>query len=82
MAIDKNAITKEAQKYAAKGQYDKAIAEWKKVVKESPNDPNLFNTIGDLCLKKDSKTEAVEAYKTGWRPSCRRRIHFKGHCSL
>jgi tetratricopeptide (TPR) repeat protein len=63
MAIDKNAIAKEAQKYAAKGQYDKAIAEWKKVVKETPNDPNLFNTIGDLCLKKDSKKEAVEAYK-------------------
>jgi pilus assembly protein FimV len=63
MAIDKNAIAKEAQKYAAKGQFDKAIAEWKKVVKETPNDPNLFNTIGDLCLKKDSKTEAVEAYK-------------------
>jgi len=63
MAIDKNAIAKEAQKYAAKGQYDKAIAEWKKVVKETPDDPNLFNTIGDLCLKKDSKAEAVEAYK-------------------
>lgn len=63
MAIDKNAIAKEAQKYAAKGQYDKAIAEWKKVVKETPNDPNLFNTIGDLCLKKDSKKEAVEAYR-------------------
>ncbi len=63
MAIDKNAIAKEAQKYAAKGQYDKAIAEWKKVVKETPDDPNLFNTIGDLCLKKDSRTEAVEAYK-------------------
>ncbi len=63
MAIDKNAITKEAQKYVAKGQYDKAIAEWKKLVKESPNDPNIFNIIGDLCLKKDSKKEAVEAYK-------------------
>jgi tetratricopeptide (TPR) repeat protein len=63
MAIDKNAIAKEAQKYAAKGQFDRAIAEWKKVVKESPNDPNIFNTIGDLCLKKDSKKEAVEAYK-------------------
>ncbi len=63
MPIDKNAIAKEAQKYAAKGQYDKAIAEWKKIVKESPEDPILFNTIGDLCLKKDSKAEAVEAYK-------------------
>lgn len=63
MAIDKNAVIKEAQKFTAKGQFDKAIAEWKKIAKESPNDANVFNTIGDLCLKKNSKPEAVEAYK-------------------
>ena len=63
MAIDKNAVIKEAQKFTAKGQYAKAIAEWKKLVKEFPNDANIFNTIGDLCLKKDAKNEAVEAYK-------------------
>ncbi len=63
MAVDKNAIIKEAQKFTAKGQYAKAIAEWKKLVKEFPNDANIFNTIGDLCLKKDAKNEAVDAYK-------------------
>ena len=63
MAIDKNTVIKEAQKFAAKGQFDKAIAEWKKIVKETPNDANIFNTIGDLCLKKNSKAEAVDAYK-------------------
>jgi pilus assembly protein FimV len=63
MALDKNAISKEAQKFAAKGQFDKAIAEWKKLIKESPHDANIFNTIGDLCLKKNSKPEAVDAYK-------------------
>ncbi|HEX9020013.1 MAG TPA: tetratricopeptide repeat protein, partial [Nitrospirota bacterium] len=63
MAIDKNAVAREAQKFAAKGQFDKAIAEWKKLVRESPKDANIFNTIGDLCLKKNSKTEAVDAYK-------------------
>ena len=63
MAIDKNAVIKEAQKFAAKGQFDKAIAEWKKLVKESPNDANIFNTIGDLCLKKEAKADAVDAYK-------------------
>ena len=63
MAIDRNAVVKEAQKFAAKGQFDKAIVEWKKIAKETPNDANLFNTIGDLCLKKNSKPEAVEAYK-------------------
>jgi tetratricopeptide (TPR) repeat protein len=63
MAIDKNAVVKEAQKFVAKGQFDKAIAEWKKLLRETPNDPNLFNTIGDLCLKKNAKGEAVEAYR-------------------
>jgi pilus assembly protein FimV len=63
MAIDKNTIAREAQKYTAKGQYDKAIAEWKKLLKESPHDANLFNTIGDLCLKKNAKAEAVDAYR-------------------
>jgi tetratricopeptide (TPR) repeat protein len=63
MAVDRNTIIKEAQKFAGKGQFDKAIAEWRKLVKESPNDATLFNTIGDLCLKKNAKAEAVDAYK-------------------
>src|SRR5512136_1575879 len=63
MAIDRNSVIKEAQKFAGKGQFDKAIAEWRKLVKDSPNDANIFNTIGDLCLKKNSKAEAVDAYK-------------------
>ena len=64
MAIDKNAIAKEAQKFVTKGQFDKAIAEWRKLLKETPDDPNVYNTIGDLCLKKDAKADAVDAYKT------------------
>jgi len=64
MAVDKNTVTKDAAKFAAKGQFDKAIAEWKKLVKENPDDASIYNTIGDLCLKKDAKADAVDAYKT------------------
>lgn len=63
MAIDKKTVINDAQKFAAKGQFDKAIAEWKKIAKETPNDANVYNTIGDLCLKKNSKPEAVDAYQ-------------------
>ncbi len=63
MALDKNTVMKEAQKFVARGQYDRAIAEWKKLLRESPHDANLYNTIGDLCLKKDAKADAVEAYR-------------------
>ncbi|MEJ2695614.1 MAG: tetratricopeptide repeat protein [Candidatus Sulfobium sp.] len=58
---DKTSVTKEAQKYLAKGQIDKAIAEWEKLVAESP-DGNTFNVIGDLCLKKGDRKAAVESF--------------------
>jgi tetratricopeptide (TPR) repeat protein len=59
--IDKSAITKAAQAYVTKGQIDKAITEWEKLIEESP-DGNTYNTLGDLYMKKRSKTEAVEAF--------------------
>ncbi len=58
---DKSAIIKEAQKYLARGQIDKAIAEWEKLAKEYP-DGNTFNVVGDLYLKKGEKTEAINSY--------------------
>ncbi|HYA31484.1 MAG TPA: tetratricopeptide repeat protein, partial [Thermodesulfovibrionales bacterium] len=58
---DKNLIVKEAQKYLARGQLDKAIAEWEKLVKEAP-DGNIYNTVGDLHLKKGNKRTAVDYF--------------------
>jgi len=58
---DKAAIIKEAQKYLARGQIDKAIAEWERLIKESP-DANTYNTIGDLYLKKGDKTLAIDSF--------------------
>jgi pilus assembly protein FimV len=63
MTLDKHTVMREAQKFVARGQYDRAIAEWKKLLRESPHDANLYNTIGDLCLKKDAKTDAADAYR-------------------
>src|SRR5512145_1986100 len=65
MAVDRNTVIKEAQKLAGKGQFDKAVAEWRKLLKDFPSDSTIFNTIGDLCLKRGdakAKSEAVDAY--------------------
>jgi tetratricopeptide (TPR) repeat protein len=62
LAFDKTAIIQNAQKFTIKGQIDKAIEEWQKIVKESPNDGNTFNTIGDLYLKKNNNQEAIASY--------------------
>jgi tetratricopeptide (TPR) repeat protein len=59
--MDKNVILKEAQKYIARGQIDKAIMEWEKLVREAP-DGNIYNTIGDLHLKRGDKKSAVDFF--------------------
>lgn len=58
---DKTSIMHEAQKYLAKGQVDKAISEWEKLVHEYP-DGNTYNVIGDLYLKKGDKKGAVDSF--------------------
>jgi tetratricopeptide (TPR) repeat protein len=59
--IDKTQTMKEAQKYLAKGQVDKAIAEWEKLVHESP-EGNTYNIIGDLYFKKGDRKSAVDSF--------------------
>lgn len=58
---DKTTIIREAQKYLAKGQIDKAIAEWEKIVSIAP-DANTHNTVGDLYLRKGDRRSAVESF--------------------
>lgn len=62
MSSDKSSIIEKAQKLAAKGQIDKAIEEWQKLIAETPNDGNIYNTIGDLHLKANHAKEAISAY--------------------
>ena len=63
MPADRSRVLQNAQSLAAKGQYDAAIAEWKKLVLESPNDGSLHNSIGDLHLKRNAISEAITAFQ-------------------
>ena len=59
---DKNTITNAAQKFAARGQINEAIAEWEKLLAVN-QDGNVYNTIGDLYLKKREQQKAVESFE-------------------
>lgn len=59
---DKASVIKEVQKYLAKGQIDKAIIEWEKLIKEYP-DGNTYNALGDLYLKKGDKKNALNSFR-------------------
>lgn len=59
---DKASVIKEVQKYLSKGQIDKAIIEWERLIKEYP-DGNSYNALGDLYLKKGDRKNALNAFR-------------------
>ncbi|MCX7793215.1 MAG: tetratricopeptide repeat protein [Thermodesulfovibrionales bacterium] len=63
--MDKSGIIKEAQRHLAKGQIDKAISEFEKLL--DLEDGNIYNMLGDLYLKKGDTRKAVDIYHRGAR---------------
>lgn len=60
--MDRRTVLQNAQLFASRGQFDAAIAEWKKLTVESPTDGTIFNSIGDLHLKRNATGDAIGAY--------------------
>jgi tetratricopeptide (TPR) repeat protein len=58
---DKASLVRDAQKFLAKGQIDKAITAWETVAGSYP-EPNTFNVIGDLYLKKGDKKSGLQHF--------------------
>jgi tetratricopeptide (TPR) repeat protein len=59
---DRSRVLQQAQLLASRGQYEAAIAEWKKLASETPADGSIHNTIGDLQLKRNVPGEAASAF--------------------
>lgn len=62
MAIDRSSVLHSAQLFASRGQFDAAINEWKRLSAESPGDGSIFNSIGELHLKRQATNDAVAAF--------------------
>ncbi len=62
MAFDKNKSMMAAQKFFQKGQYDRAIREYEKIIKEEPKDIKVHQKLGDLYAREGKKTEAISEY--------------------
>lgn len=60
--VDRTKVLEAAQKQLGKGNYDKAIAELRKIVREDPDDVRTWLKIGDLYTRKGSKNEAITTY--------------------
>jgi tetratricopeptide (TPR) repeat protein len=61
-AESKKDITKMATIYAQEGKWDKAIAEYKKLITLDPTDYNVHNMLGDAYSKKSDDALAYQEY--------------------
>ncbi len=60
--MDREKILKTAQQYILKGQIEKAIKEYQKIVKTTPKDIRARLKLGDLYLKSGESEKAIEEY--------------------
>jgi len=62
LGIDKESILDAAQKYILKGQFQKAVKEYLKLLEADPQDKRLHLKLGDLYLKNAEEDRATQAY--------------------
>ena len=62
MVVNKNKITAQAQKFTARGQFEKAILEYRKILKSDANDIRTWLKMGDLYTRMGARKEATETY--------------------
>lgn len=63
MAVNRTKVLEAAQKFLSKGQYDKAVAEYQKLVHEDPRDVRTLLKIGDLHTRRNKPKDAIEVYQ-------------------
>jgi tetratricopeptide (TPR) repeat protein len=60
--IDREKTLQAAQKYIEKKRYDRAIAEYQRIVQDDPNDARTLLKIGDLQARLAAYPEAIATY--------------------
>jgi pentatricopeptide repeat protein len=62
MAVDKNKVIAEATKLVQKGQFDKAIRAYEKILGEDGRDVRVLLKVGELQQKKGDSASAAETF--------------------
>lgn len=63
MSTNKEKLSAQALRYIEKGQYERAIREYLKIVAEDEKDVRTWLKIGDLFAKQGQKAEAAQTYQ-------------------
>lgn len=63
MPIDRDKVLQAAQKHVEKKRFDRAIAEYQKIIQEDPNDARILLKIGDLQARMEAYPDAIATYE-------------------
>ena len=63
MSFDRAKALQSAQKYLAKGQLDRAISEYERLVQADPKDSRLLLKLGDLYTRQGASKDAAATYR-------------------
>ncbi len=58
-----NQIRQKAQEFLSKGQVEKAIQEYRRLLTLESKNPNLYNELGDILLRASDKAQAVQNFE-------------------
>jgi Flp pilus assembly protein TadD len=62
VAIDRDALLKEADKLLRQNKLDGAIAQYVRLLDDQPQDWNTVNTLGDVYVRAGKNDKAIEQY--------------------
>jgi tetratricopeptide (TPR) repeat protein len=77
VAIDREKTLQAAQKYIERKRYDRAIAEYQRIVQEDPNDARTLLKIGDLQARLQAFPEAIATYDRVGQHYASQQLHLK-----
>ncbi len=77
MTIDREKVLQAAQAYIQKKRYDRAVAEYRKLIQLDPDDARILLKIGDLQSKMEAHAEAIATYERVGRQYARQGFTLK-----
>ncbi|MBK9260903.1 MAG: tetratricopeptide repeat protein [Polyangiaceae bacterium] len=63
MAVDRDKVLRAAQKFIEGKRWDKAIAEFQRLIAEDPKDVRILLKVGDCHMRQEEYAEAIETYE-------------------
>ena len=66
--MDKNKVMESAAKLISKGQFDKAVKEFQRVLEVDPDDVRVLQKLAELFQKMNRKAEAADCFEKVARP--------------